>query len=103
MKQVDLYGRVRHSVLIEGISQREAARIFGIDPRTVAKMLAFSVPPGYRRRQARDVARSWMRLRGLSIRFWRQISWFQRSSGIRQSASSSGFAMIITLLAASRS
>ena len=51
MKQVDLYGRVRHSVLIEGISQREAARIFGIDPRTVAKILAFSVPPGYRRRQ----------------------------------------------------
>ena len=51
MKQVDLYRRVRHSVLIEGISQREAARIFGIDPRTVAKMLAFSVPPGYRRRQ----------------------------------------------------
>jgi len=45
MKQVDLYGRVCHSVLIEGISQREAARIFGIDPRTVAKMLAFSVPP----------------------------------------------------------
>jgi hypothetical protein len=30
------------------ISQREAARRFGIDPRTVAKMLAFSVPR-YRR------------------------------------------------------
>ena len=27
----------------------KAARQFGIDPRTVAKMLAFSVPPGYRR------------------------------------------------------
>jgi len=51
MKQVDLYGRVRHAVLIEGISSREAARVFGIDPRTVAKMLAYSVPPGYRRRQ----------------------------------------------------
>jgi transposase len=51
MKQVDLYGRVRHAVLIEGISQREASRIFGIDPRTVAQMLVFSVPPGYRRRQ----------------------------------------------------
>ncbi|MDA9949474.1 IS21 family transposase [Paracoccaceae bacterium] len=51
MKHVELYGRVRHSVLIEGISQREAARIFGIDPRTVVKMLAFSVPPRYRRRQ----------------------------------------------------
>src|SRR5438552_1597551 len=33
----------------EGLSRREAARQFGIDPRTVAKMLAFSVPPGYRR------------------------------------------------------
>ena len=51
MKNVDLYGRVRHAVLIEGMSSREAARIFGIDPRTVAKMLAFSVPPGYRRSQ----------------------------------------------------
>ena len=51
MKQVGLYGRVRHAVSIEGISQREAAKVFGIDPRTVAKMLAFSVPPGYRRSQ----------------------------------------------------
>jgi transposase len=49
MKLVDLYGRVRCAVRIEGISRREAARRFGIDPRTVAKMLAFSVAPGYRR------------------------------------------------------
>ena len=34
---------------IDGLSRREAARRYGIDPRTVAKMLAFSVPPGYRR------------------------------------------------------
>jgi hypothetical protein len=47
MKQLDLYGRVRHAVLIEGISRREAARVFGIDPRTVGKMLVYSVPPGY--------------------------------------------------------
>ena len=40
---------VRYAVRIEGISRREAARRFGIDPRTVAKMLSFSVPPGYRR------------------------------------------------------
>ena len=51
MKQVDLYERVRHAVLIDGLSRREAAKVFGVDPRTVAKMLAFSVPPGYRRRQ----------------------------------------------------
>jgi len=49
MKRVELYGQVRRAVYVEGISQREAARRFGIDPRTVAKMLAFSVPPGYRR------------------------------------------------------
>ena len=49
MKLLQLYGRVRYAVRIEGISRREAARRFGIDPRTVAKMLTFSVPPGYRR------------------------------------------------------
>ena len=41
MKVVELYGRVRYAVQIEGLSRREAARQFGIDPRTVAKMLAF--------------------------------------------------------------
>jgi DNA-binding transcriptional regulator LsrR (DeoR family) len=46
MKRVDLYGQVRRAVYVEGISQREAARRYGIDPRTVSKMLAFSVPPG---------------------------------------------------------
>jgi hypothetical protein len=51
MKRVELYGRVRYAVRIEGISSREAARRFGINPRTVAKMLSFSVPPGYRRTQ----------------------------------------------------
>ena len=49
MKGVELYGQVRRAVYVEGLSRREAGRRFGIDPRTVAKMLAFSVPPGYRR------------------------------------------------------
>src|SRR5215813_4066934 len=49
MKSVDLDAQVHFAVQIEGVSQREAARRFGIDARTVAKMLAFSVPPGYRR------------------------------------------------------
>ncbi len=48
---MDLYARVRHAVMIEGLSQREAARWFGIDPRTVKKMLRYSVPPGYIRRR----------------------------------------------------
>ncbi len=47
MKTVELYARVRHAVLIEGISERAAAARFGINARTVSKMLKFSVPPGY--------------------------------------------------------
>ena len=34
MKVVELYVRVRYAVQIEGLSRREAARQFGIDPRT---------------------------------------------------------------------
>ena len=52
MKPVDLYARVRHAVLIEGISERAAADRFGINARTVSKMLKFSVPPGYVRQKA---------------------------------------------------
>ena len=49
MYGVDLYRRVRLACRHEGLSQREAARRFGIDRKSVAKMLAFSAPPGYRR------------------------------------------------------
>ncbi|PCI46612.1 MAG: hypothetical protein COB49_08155 [Alphaproteobacteria bacterium] len=48
---MELYGRVRHAVLIDGMSRREAARIFSIDRRTVDKMLVFPVPPRYRRKR----------------------------------------------------
>lgn len=51
MKSVELYGRVRYAVKIEGMSRRKAALVFGIDRRTVDKMLSFSEPPGYRRTQ----------------------------------------------------
>ena len=44
---MELYARARHAVMIDGLSQREAARCFGIDPRTVRKMLSYSNPPGY--------------------------------------------------------
>ena len=49
MYGVDLYRRVRLACRHEGLSQREAARRFGIDRKTVGKMLQFSEPPGYRR------------------------------------------------------
>ena len=51
MKGVELYGRVRRAVRIEGLSERAAARRFGLDPRTVNKMMKFSVSPGYVRKK----------------------------------------------------
>jgi transposase len=51
MFKVELYGRVRRAVLVDGVSQRAAAREFGISRKSVRKMVAFSVPPGYRREQ----------------------------------------------------
>src|SRR4051812_42301570 len=49
MFSVELYGRIRHACHVEGLSQREAARRFGIHRNTVRKMPCFAVPPGYRR------------------------------------------------------
>ena len=48
---MDLYRKVRLACA-EGMSQREAARQFNISRDSVRKMLAFSVPPGYRRKAA---------------------------------------------------
>ena len=49
MYKVDVYLRVRRAVMVEGKSIREVSREFGLHRDTVRKMLAWSVPPGYRR------------------------------------------------------
>lgn len=49
MYSVELNTRVRRACHVEGMSRREAARLFGIDRKTVSKILQHSVPPGYRR------------------------------------------------------
>ena len=49
MYKVDVYLRVRRAVMVEGMSIREAARVFGLHRDTVRKMLTYSVPPGYQR------------------------------------------------------
>ena len=46
---MELYERVRRACHVEGMSVREAARVFGLHRDTVRKMLVFSLPPGYRR------------------------------------------------------
>ena len=46
---MELYARVRRACMVEGMSVREASRVFGLHRDTVRKMLAYSAPPGYRR------------------------------------------------------
>ena len=48
---VESYAAVRRFVFVEGHSRREAARVFGLNRETVAKMCRFSLPPGYTRKE----------------------------------------------------
>ena len=48
---MELYGRIRRAVIVEGKSQRAVAREFNVCRETVRKMLRYAVPPGYRREQ----------------------------------------------------
>lgn len=49
MYTVDLYAKIRRAVMVDGQSEREVARLYGLHRATVHKMLQFSLPPGYRR------------------------------------------------------
>ncbi len=51
MYTVDVYLQVRLACHVEGISEREAARRFGLARETVRKMLRHAEPPGYRRQE----------------------------------------------------
>ena len=59
MYKVDVYLRVRRAVMVDGMSMREAARVFGLHRDTVRKMLAYSVPPGYRRQTPPKRPKTW--------------------------------------------
>jgi len=48
---VELYARVRRAVIVDKMSEREAARQFGLARETVRKMLRYAVPPGYQWQQ----------------------------------------------------
>ena len=43
---MELYVRVRWACMVEGMSTREAARVFGLHRDTVRKMLEYSAPEG---------------------------------------------------------
>ncbi len=51
MYSVELYMRVRRACMVDGMSVREASRVFGLHRDTVRKTLKYAAPPGYRRRK----------------------------------------------------
>ena len=51
MYTVEIYARVRRAVYVEGMSERQVAREFGLARESVRKMLKYSAPPGYRRQR----------------------------------------------------
>ena len=46
MYHVETYLRVRRAVMVDGMSIREASRVFGLHRDTVRKRVAYSVPLG---------------------------------------------------------
>ena len=53
MYRLDSYELVRRSVIVGGMSKRAAAREFGVNRRSVDKMVGSASPPGYVLRSAR--------------------------------------------------
>jgi len=89
MFHVEIYGRVRRAVRVEGRSQRAVARDFGLSRETVRKMLQYAVPPGYQRQQPikRPKLGPWL---GVIDAILEDDNRDRRSSGTRPSGSSVG-------------
>ena len=54
MYSVELYAKVRRAVMVDQMSEREAARLFGIHRKTVKKICQYAAPPGYQRKKEPD-------------------------------------------------
>ena len=50
---MDKWTKVRRSVLVDGMSKREACRKYDLNFRTIQKILAHQEPPGYREKESR--------------------------------------------------
>jgi transposase len=67
--KVEVYGRVRRSVQVDGMSERQAAREYGLSRKTIRKMMAYSAPPGYQRKKpvARPKLGPWLGVVGQDL------------------------------------
>jgi len=79
---VEVYARVRRAVQVDGMSIRQAAREFGLARKTIRKMLAYSVPPGYERKKPvkRPKLGPWLGKRFWTRRAERAAFWWNRTT-----------------------
>ena len=103
MFTVELYAKIRHAVMIDGLSRREAAKRFGGSPQydhEDAEVFQFRPDTvGANGRHPRSLDLIW---RG-STPFLKATARFTRSSGTRRIGFSSGCGMSKGLLVATRS
>jgi transposase len=92
MFTVELYVRIRRAVMVEGLSRREAATRSAVHRNTITKMLQYSVPPGYRRRE-RPARRIRSRKSSGSTPSLKRIAVCTRTSGRRCNGLSNDFGM----------
>lgn len=97
---VELYRKVRQTYFRQGLNKHPTASGFGISRETADKMVAYSVPPGYRR--SGPVGRP--KLNGFTalIEQWSEEASGGRSSVTRRGGSSSGCATSTDSRAATR-
>lgn len=86
---MEVYARVRRAVQVDGMSIRQASREFGLARKTIRKMLAYSVPPGYERKKPvkRPKLGPWL---GIIDQIRRTTSRSPRNSDTRRSGSGTG-------------
>ncbi len=82
MFTVELYAGIRRAVMVDGLSRWEAAQRFDVHRNTISKMLQFSVPPGYRRRERPAAKKLGPYMAWIDTRHARRCLWKTQGSSL---------------------
>ena len=100
MYSVELYVKIRRAVMVEGRSEREVARYFGVHRQTVKKMCQYATPPGYRRKSEPVSRKLALPSRASLIPFWKLTNKFMPSNAMLLCVSWRGYVKNMALLVA---
>ncbi len=84
---VELYVKIRRAVMMEGKSECEVARYYGVHRKTVKKMCQYALSPGYRRKSepvsASQKLAPFIGIIDVSLKADKQVHSKQRHTAIR--------------------